>query len=128
MKKTLPSGAELDMTLAPFAVGHRLFKSVAVEIESVKSSADIFDVMKCAIARMFFSPAIESAMWACAERATYNNVKISTETFEDERAREDFIIVAKEVIWFNLLPFSKNLALLFTDIMQRVSTIQKSKS
>jgi hypothetical protein len=43
------------------------------------------------------------------ERATYNGVKITRDTFEDMDTRADYFVVAKEVLWFNLNPFFKNL-------------------
>lgn len=124
-KKTLDSGAVLEVTLAPFAVGHRLLKAVMSEIEQIKISiGDVKDIstifssemndsvintIKNLITRVLSSDVIEEALWVCMERATYDGKKITRDTFEDMNVRADYFIVAKEVLWFNLTPFFKNL-------------------
>jgi hypothetical protein len=143
MKKTLDSGATLEVTLSPFEVGHRLLKAVVREIEMVnvefgvrgKSFKDIFEdigdeavnTIKNMAARLVSSDAVEEILWLCMERATYNGIKINRDTFEDERARGDYLIVAKEVLWFNLAPFLKNLASMFPALVGKTTTSQKSK-
>lgn len=142
LKKTLDSGAVLEVTMAPFEDGHRLLKAVMREAESVKVSlgvkgktlGDIFsleltdetlDMIKNVVSRLVSSDTIEEALWICIGRATYNNVKITKDTFEDEKARGDYFLVMKEVLGFNLRPFVKNLASLFTDLKQRSTNNQK---
>jgi hypothetical protein len=135
MKKTLPSGAVLDMTMCPFQVGDRLLKVVMAEAESVKVALgikaktlkDLFDVdfndemintLKNLVARMIASDAVSEVLWQCMERVTYNNQKVTKDTFDKEEARADYLIVFKEVLWFNLYPFFKNLGSLFSAMSQ----------
>ena len=128
LEKRLDSGAELVVSLASFEVGHRLFKCVARELESVnitvggsaKSFKELSDLeindstvntIKNVIARLVSSEGIDSVLWECMSWATYNKIKIVKENrvFESIEARGDFLIVAKEVLWFNLSPFFRNL-------------------
>lgn len=144
LKKTLDSGNILEVTLAPFEIGHRLLKSVTKELESVKiglgikgkNLQDLFEMdindeaintIKNIITRLISSDIVEESLWACMERATYNNQKISRDTFENEKAREDFLVVAKEVLWFNLTPFLKHLGSLFQGMLVKNTTNQKSQ-
>ncbi len=108
LKKTLDSSAELEVTLSSFAEGHRLFKVVTKELEGVDFQEDT--VQKLAF-RLISSEEVEKALWPCMGRATYNKLKVNPDLFEDPSVREDFLIVAKEVLVFNLLPFSKGLGL-----------------
>jgi hypothetical protein len=142
LKKTLDSGSILEVTLAPFEVGHKLLKSVMKELESVKISMGVkakslqefFDLdvndeaintLKNLLTRLIGSELVEESLWACMERATYNNKKINRDTFEEVKAREDFLIVAKEVLWFNLSPFLKNISSLFQGIQVKSTQSQK---
>lgn len=138
LKKTLDSGALLEVTLAPFAVGHNLLKSVMRELESVNINLglkgkntlkDVFsdigdeavNTIKNLAVRLVASEKVEESLWACMERATYNNIKISRDTFEDEKSRGDYLIVAKEVLWYNLGPFLKNLSSMFPGLLSRAT-------
>lgn len=142
-KKTLDSGSVLEVTMSPFIVGNRLFKAIAKEIQSVDISIgakgstvqDIFQLevsdqaintVKNIISRLLSSDSVEEVLWQCMERATYNGVKISADVFESEKARGDYFIVAKEVLWFNLSPFVRNLGSLFREIKGSRTDIQKS--
>ena len=130
LKKSLPSGAVLEVTLAPFQEGHALFKAVARELEAVPLavgvkvknlkelfeagvSDEILNTLKNVAARLIASDLVEQALWPCMSRATYNQNKIRPDVFEDEKARGDFLIVAKEVLVYNLGPFSSSLGSLF---------------
>ena len=143
LKKTLDSNAVLEVTLAPFAIGHKLWKAVAKEVETVDVSlgskvaslqsvfdAEVTDQMlntiKNIISRVLSSEKIEEVLWQCMERATYNGVKITQDTFEDVKARGDYLIVAKEVLWFNLVPFVRNLGSLFQELKAKNISTQKS--
>ena len=120
-KKTLDSGAVLEVTMSPFGVGHRLLKVLMRELEgvnltlgSMKDWKEMFEgeglnTLKNVLSTLIASDALEEALFACMERATYNGVKITKDIFEDTNARGDYFIIAKEVAWFNLSPFFKNL-------------------
>lgn len=121
MKKTLESGAVLDMTMAPFVEGHRLFKAVAKELKAVHIQANgqaegALNAIKDIVASLVSSDEVESALWACMGRAAWNGRKAEPGLFEDEKAREDFLIIQKEVLLFNLGPFQKSLKSMFSDV------------
>jgi len=124
---TLPSGAVLELQMADFKSANRLRKAVLRELQGVKVdldlgsldlSADIetlagtnLNTIKNLICQVAGSDAIETEFFACAARCLYNNAKITEQTFEDPKSREDFIPVAMEVIKFTLRPFFKGLDL-----------------
>lgn len=133
MDKTLDSGAKLKITIAPFSVGNRLLKAVTKELETVGINLgmgkgklnDFFNAdvdtdgvinsLKNVVFRLISSETIEVCLWECMERATYQpfgkevGLKITRETFEDEKVRGDYLIVAKEVLVANLSPFFPSL-------------------
>ena len=130
LKKTLDSGATLEVTMASFEVGHKLLKCVMREVEGVKLSLGVkaktlqdffameindeaLNTLKNVVTRLIGSDTIDEALWPCMERALYNNQRVSRDLFEDERNRADYLVVAKEVLLFNLSPFLKNLSSLF---------------
>lgn len=131
IKKTLPSGAVLECDLAPFKDGYALLKAVMRELEATKISIglksksikDIFDIeltddalntLKNVITSIVSSEQVEAMLWACMGRATYNNQRITEETFEDISARSDYLIVMKEVMLHNVSPFFKSLGSLWS--------------
>lgn len=124
LKKTLDSGANLEVTLAAFVEGHKLFKVVTDELGDIDFDND--SVQKLSF-RLMSSDAVEAALWPCMGRATYNNMKLSKELFEDGDVRGDFITVAKEVLVFNLLPFSRGtvLDLILRALIAKDIAIQK---
>lgn len=146
MEKTLDSGATLNITVSSFAIGNKLLKTVARELEVVGINVglgsgrmeeffkvnlnkdDVFNTIKNVVARLVASEAVEAVLWECMERATYKPVgsesglKITRQTFEDEKARGDYLIVAKEVLVANLSPF-------FPGLLSKLSTgIKKATS
>lgn len=143
MKKTLDSGAMLEVTMAPFQDGYKLLKSVMKEAESINMNFgfkgktfkelfefeltdEFFNTLKNVLSRMISSDIIEEALWSCLSRCTYNNIKITKDLFDSNiEAREDFLVIAKEVIWFNLSPFGKNLQSMLKGISQKPEVIQK---
>ncbi len=122
LKVTLVSGAELEVTLASFAEGHRLFKVVTKELETVDFKEDT--VQKMAF-KLISSESIEHALWPCMSRATYNKMKVNPDLFEDANVRGDFLSVAKEVLVFNLLPFSKGLDSVLSGFTAKSTETQK---
>lgn len=118
---TLNSGVQLQLGLAPFSVGMKLFKTIANELKVVDVNIDTLDfaklagkdvnVFKNAILQLLGSDALEVALFQCMERCLYNGEKITRQTFEPENARQDYLPVAWEVMKYNLAPFFKGLAL-----------------
>lgn len=116
-KVSLPSGAELEMTLAPFLEGERLFSATAECLKSVKmeglNTDDLsasFESLKSAVLSCITSKELKEALLACLKRCTYNGQRITSwDIFEDVKAREDYLSVCWEVVKFNLTPFTKSL-------------------
>lgn len=143
LKKTLDSGAELDITLASFAEGNKLLKAIMKEIEAVKISSGLsqqksfkdflnidvndgtINTIKNIVSGILSSDAVEEALWPCMSRATYNSKRVTRDLFEDEEVRKDYLIVAKEVLFYNLLPFFGNLASLLKNTQAKVTDTQK---
>lgn len=133
--KTLPSGAILEMTMAPFEDGHRLLKAVSKEIENTKISSSMqdFDAIKSLMMRAIYSDEIARALTPCMERCKYNKKPVNKELFSDETIsddekvlrRGDYLPVIKEVMLYNLAPFFNSLGSLFKDIMNKVPSVQK---
>jgi hypothetical protein len=124
--KTLNSGRELGLGMAPFSVGNKLRKVVALELKSVDFSASDLNLsadvlkdtkalncLKNLLCQAMASDALEAAFFECAARCTLDGIKITRDTFEPENMRGDFLPVAWEVIRFNLAPFFGNLDLSF---------------
>lgn len=117
LKKKLESGAEIEVTLASFPEGHRLFKVVAKELQGLDLA--IGTVQNLAL-KLISSEEIEAALWPCMARGVYNNSqKIVPSLFEDPAIRCDFLEIAKEVMVFNLTPFSKNVGLLSSAMFRK---------
>lgn len=125
LKKKLTSGAEIDITLAPFLIGHRLFKAVASELKSLDLNEDSVQKMSMLLVS---SETIEEALWPCLARGTYNGVKITPELFENMNVRSDFLEVIKEVLAYNLAPFSKGIGSLSKAIFLEATNTQTPKS
>lgn len=132
-KVSLPSGAELEMTLAPFLEGERLFSATAECLKSVKADGlnteDItasFDSLKNAVLACITSKDMKEALLACMKRCTYNGQRITSwDVFEDINAREDYLSVCWEVVKFNLTPFTKSLFAKFSMSLGAIKASQK---
>jgi hypothetical protein len=122
-EKNLPSGAVLRVTLAPFADSKRLYQAVLEELRAMNLSADKDieqELIKDLFLLGFSSKKIDAALAVCLSRSLYNGVRISDETFESEKAREDYMHVCWEVAYANLRPFMKNLQLLLKSAVGQV--------
>lgn len=108
----LPSGAELRITLAPFAASKALYQAVLEEVKFLQltSSTEVdFSLLKDLICVGFSSRKIEQALEECMKRCLYNGMKITADTFENEDARQDYLQVCFEVGKANIEPFLKAL-------------------
>lgn len=130
-KITLPSGAVLEMTMAPFQEGRKLQVAVSKALKSVNLSANIenANALKDAFIEVSTSKEVEDAILACLKRCTYNNERIlNWEFFEDINRREDYFSVCWEVVKFNLYPFMKRLFAQFSTLLSsKTGQSQKSK-
>jgi hypothetical protein len=109
-----PSGATLKITPSPFAVSKALYQALLKELRTVRFDfTDQVELYKQLFCVGFSSPEIERCLWECFKRCTYNSdagdLKITEDTFEPEKAREDYMTVCTEVAKVNIVPFAKNL-------------------
>lgn len=135
-KVSLPSGAELEITLAPFLEGEKLFSATAECLKGVKvdGNTEVQDLTSNlnSIKDMFLScltsQEMKSAILACLKRCTYNNQRITSwDIFDDAKAREDYLTVCWEVCKFNLAPFTKSLFSKFSALVANTKTSQEQK-
>lgn len=133
-KVSLPSGAELEITLAPFLEGEKLFTAVAECLKSVKvdGNTDVKDFtsninsLKDMFLSCLTSQNMKDAILSCLKRCTYNKQRITSwEVFDNIEAREDYLVVCWEVVKFNLTPFTKSLFSKFSALMAETTTSQK---
>lgn len=133
-KVSLPSGAELEMTLAPFMEGERLFSATAECLKGVKvdGNTDVSDLtsnlnsLKDMFLSCLTSQAMKEAILACLKRCTYNKQRITSwDIFDDVQAREDYLAVCWEVVKFNLTPFTKSLISKFNEVTKNIGMNQK---
>jgi hypothetical protein len=123
----LPSGAKLKVTPSSFAVSKELFQSVSEEMKSlnISSTTEIdINLFKDLFCTGLSSKKIEKSLWECMKKATYNNLKITEDTFEPVEAREDYIQVMFEVAKENIAPFMKSLFASYADIMKKIPNVQ----
>lgn len=129
-KVTLPSGAELEMTLVPFSEGRRLYVAVTKALKSINLTANLEDAnaLKDAFIEVSTSKEVEDAILTCLKRCTYNNERIlSWDFFEDLNRREDYLPLCWEVAKFNLYPFMKQLFARLSDHFGKTGLSQKPK-
>ncbi len=121
----LPSGAELIITVAPFAVSRALYQSLLEEAKSLRidplSEIDV-NLWKDVFASALSSKKVESCLEECMKRATYNGKRIDQDTFEPVEARQDYISVCFEVTKENVAPFTKSLYAEYKAILEKVKT------
>lgn len=108
----MPSGAELTITPAPWADARDLYQSVFEELKTAKLDPEAeIDVnfRKDMLCIALSSKKIEARVWKCMERCLYEGLKIDENTFEPDKAREDYLKVCLEVSQENIRPFVKAL-------------------
>ena len=142
MEKILPSGSNIMITLSDFDVCDRLLIAVSKELEGVGINLGLkngnlsdfmnmdldkdaaLNTLKNVVLKLTSSTLIRPILWECMERVVYTAVKggkgkITQQTFQDETARGDWPIVAKEVLVANLAPF-------FPGASSKLSTLVKA--
>jgi len=123
MKKVkLPSGADLEITLAPFSEAKALYQAFLKELKTLKIDAETemdYNFIKDIICSGLSSKEVDEALSVCMGRATYKKLKIDDDTFEDEIARGDYLVVCYEVARANLEPFTKGLFAKFSPALEK---------
>lgn len=127
----LPSGAILKINPAPFADAKNLYQALLKELKEVQidSKMEVVNLYKELFCIGFSSPVIESFLWKCLERCSYNrgqgDMKIDKDTFEPLESREDFMTVCIEVAKDNVNPFAKSLFAEYKRMSQAVENSPK---
>lgn len=119
----LPSGAELKVTLSEFDVADDLLKAYASAIKGMRISADDeldFNLFKDIITTGISDKDIQKHLWKCAERASYNGVRIDRNTFQPAEARQDYLPAMFEIGKANLYPFLKGLFAKYAPLVEKV--------
>lgn len=108
----LQSGSSLMIGVIPFSEAKNFYQAVLEEMRSVAfaSKSEMGDIIKNFFCAGFSSKKIESALWVCLSRCTYNGLKIEEKTFEPMDAREDFTPICIEVALEVVRPFAKGLS------------------
>lgn len=109
LKKKLESGAEIEIWLADFPDGHALYKAVARELSKYDLAEGTVENLALVIAA---SEDVDAALWPCLKKVIYTGngfekKKITPEIFEKVEIRADLVEIQKEVVGYNLVPFSK---------------------
>lgn len=111
-KDTMPSGAVLEVGIAPFAVAKALYQAVLRELRHISigtGKPDMAELWKDVFCVGFASNEIEEAIKPCLARCLYDGEKITDASFEPEDRRQDYMQVLMEVAKDNIGPFAKAL-------------------
>lgn len=111
----LPSGAVLKITVGSFEESKALYQACLEELGSVHfaTGEQMMSAYKNIICTGFASKKVEKALWVCLNRVLYNDSRVTLDTFENEKAREDYNHVFIEVLEENVRPFMKSLYAVF---------------
>lgn len=125
---SLPSGAVLKVTAAPFKDSKALYQACLEELKDLnldpkqEIDANFFKGLFCV---GFSSKKIESALYKCFERCTYNGSRIVDDSiFESVEARDDYFTVCFEVAKENIMPFTKSLSVKYAHILGELTNIK----
>lgn len=122
-KVALPSGAELEIMIAPFAQSRALYQAILEELKDVKldpkAEVDV-NFIKDLFCAGLSSKKIEEALGPCLGRATYNKLKITNDTWEPKEARQDYMHACFEVAKENVAPFMKTLTPQLSIVLERL--------
>ncbi len=125
MEIKLESGAKLVITPAPFGDALGLQKAIMKAVKGAKvmdgvkslNLADVdMDAIKDALIDAATSPEVETCLFKCFERSTYNGARVNADLFDDPakndagkekglEARKDYYFIAWEVVKANCAPF-----------------------
>jgi len=127
---TLPSGAILKITLAPFSDAKALYQAILEEVKNIELSGktDMTNIFKNIACAAFSSKKIEMCIETCFKRCTYDagkgDFKIDAQTFESAENRMDYIPACTAVIEENIAPFLKSLFVEFQRFMLKIPSVQ----
>jgi hypothetical protein len=116
LKHKLKSGNDLEVWPSKFDDGFNLLQVVSQEFSALDLSKGTVEGLSM---QLMASRTLSDAMWPCLGQATYKGERINKTMFESMEARKDFIEIVKEVLVFNLGPFSENVASLCKALFQK---------
>lgn len=123
----LPSGAKLEITVAPFSEAKALWAAVASELKGLKldPEADVdVNFWKDLFCTAIESKKLEDALRACLKRCTYNGKRIIDDSiFEPVEARDDYLAVCYEVTKENVSPFMKSLSARYAALIEQIKAL-----
>lgn len=113
MDFTLPTGANLTVSEAAYVDADALLKSLVRCAKGVKLGDDFMKadvtILKEILVDAITSDEVDKALFKCAERAAYENVKVTKDLFDDpklkDKARPDRFLIFWYVIEVNCGPF-----------------------
>lgn len=113
MEFTLPTGAKLVVSEAAYVDSDALLKSLVRCAKGVPLPNDFLKadvtILKDILVDAITSDEVDKALFKCAERAMYENAKVTKDLFDDpklrERARPDRFMIFWYVIEVNCGPF-----------------------
>lgn len=127
----LPSGAVLKITPSPFKEANALLKALSRDLKGVQlnSKYEVGEMIKNALCAAVSSTEVESCIWACFARCLYNggagDLKITEDTFEPIKARQDYIAACIEVGTVNVGPFLNGLSAGFQGFLKKLLELLK---
>lgn len=130
LKKTLESGSKIEIWLADFPDGHRLNKAVKRELSRYNLAEGTAENLALTLTS---SEEVDAALWPCMAKATYTGYgleqkRITVEIFEKAEIRIDLEEIQREVLGYNLIPFSKAIGLLLIAALKKDISSLKPQS
>jgi hypothetical protein len=123
----MPSGAKLTVSVCPFADANALLKALLKSAKGIGVPKDLLQadvsVLKDVLISAATSDDVEAALFKCGSRASYQNVKVTAELFDDtnlgEIARKDYYSIWSKIVEVNCSPFFEQT---FSALKARLST------
>jgi hypothetical protein len=111
LKFIAPSGAEVQINVAPWKDAKNLKKTIEREVGSVEGLSLDSDpgIFMAAMLKVDSSDMVDAALWPCLVRCTYNNEKITESTFDKPEARRDYYDIVSACVKENLRPLVESL-------------------
>ena len=127
MNFTLPSGGKLTVSESSYQDATALLKALTRCAKGLPLPKDFLEaditVMKDLLVEAMVSEEVDAAIFKCAERAVYDNVRVEKSLFDDpklkENARADYFLILWHVVEVNCGPFFGKV---FSELRDRLKT------
>jgi len=114
MEYTTDKGITVVINKAPFGLQGKLKAAIAQGFLDnkidLKEDLDPLSISAKVMLVIESSEACQKALFNCLERCTYNTIKITYDTFNDEAAQEEYYTILSKCVEVNLKPFFKGLS------------------